>query len=146
MNPGGKRGGKASAPSGMQAPAAKEDWRDGLRRVVTTRGEYIKAGDLPAIQTAIKHTQQKIFAVQNQLNNPKFANRPSLVRQLDRHGNVDAAERRLADLRAKEGYALRLNGAANGGQVAAGRVPNARRANSRAAAKAGARAFGYYVK
>jgi len=130
----------------MQAPAAKPDWREGLRRVVTTRHEYIKAGDLPAIQTAIRHTQQKIFAVQNQLNKPKFANRPSLVRQLDRHGNVDAAERRLADLRAKEGYALRLNGAANGGQIAAGRVPATRRANPRGATKAGARAFGYYVK
>ena len=145
MNPGGKRGGKAAVPSGATV-TAKPDWRDGFRRVVTTRHEDIKGSDLPAIQTAIKHTQQKIYAVQNQLNNPKFANRPALVRQLDRHGNVSAAEERLANLRAKEGYALRQNGATTGGQVVAGRVPSARRANTRGAQKAGARAFGYYVK
>lgn len=145
MNPGGKRGGKSTAPAGANV-TARPDWRDGFRRVVTTRHEDIKGSDLPAIQTAIRHTQQKIYAVQNQLNNPKFANRPALVRQLDRHGNVSAAETRLADLRAKEGYALRQNGATNGGQVAAGRVPGRRQANTRAAQKAGARAFGYYVK
>ena len=145
-NPGGSN---ATAPAGTKdsgsTVAARPDWREDLRRVTTTRHEDIKASDLRGIQTSIRHTQQKIFAVQNQLNNPKFKNTRSLIRQLDKHGNVSAMEDRLSSLRAKEGYALKLNGAGIGG-IFAGRVPNARRADSRAAAKIAARERGMYLK
>ena len=141
-----KSGRSSGGASGGSTVAARPDWREDLRRVTTTRHEDIKASDLRGIQTSIRHTQQKIFAVQNQLNNPKFKNTRSLIRQLDKHGNVSTMEDRLSSLRAKEGYALKLNGAANAGQIAAGRVPNGRQANSRAAAKIAARERGMYLK